>query len=225
MPINLAVSMGAEEVLAIDLDGPGIIRKEKTYGVPVRYIRSYWSLGPFLWFEPELSRRNMALGYLDAKRSYGLSEGTAYAFAPGTAAKLKKEYLAPVRRLLEKFRSWNEGIELRNQAMERTMLFRLQRALRKRRGGLRSAEELLLAGIEIAGDFPNCEYSGVDSFFTRKGTASILGILRDMDSMSASPSAFTVLRIRMSVSLGSYMKSQPFKGDCITSKINFQSGR
>lgn len=167
MPINLAVSMGAEEVLAIDLDGPGMIRKEKTYGVSVRYIRSYWSLGPFLWFEPELSRRNMALGYLDAKRSYGLSEGTAYAFAPGTAAQLKKEYLAPVRRLLEKFRSWNEGIELRNQAMERTMLFRLQRALRKRRGGLRSAEELLLAGIEIAGEQlnldPTKEYT-LDSF-------------------------------------------------------------
>ena len=47
------------------------------------------------------------------------------------------------------------------------MLFRLQRALRKRRGGLRSAEELLLAGIEIAGEQlnldPTKEYT-LDSF-------------------------------------------------------------
>ena len=51
--------------------------------------------------------------------------------------------------------------------MERAALVRLQRALRKRRGGLRSAEELLLAGIEIAGEQlnldPTAEYT-LDSF-------------------------------------------------------------
>ena len=167
MPVNLALSMGAEEVLAIDLDGVGVLRKPKDYGVPVRYIRSYLSLGPFLWFEPGLSKRDMALGYLDARRAYGLAEGTAYAFGPGTAARLKEEWLAPVRRLLNRFRLWGEDSALGSQAMERAALVRLQRALRKRRGGLRSAEELLLAGIEIAGEQlnldPTAEYT-LDSF-------------------------------------------------------------
>ena len=156
MPVNLAISMGAGEVLAVDLEGPGLVRKPKTYQVPVRYIRSYWSLGPFLWFEPALSKRNMALGYLDARRAYGLAEGTAYSFELGTSSLLKEQLLGPARRLVERVRLWSEqesaAAVVRNQAMQHTIRFRFQRILRKRRGGLRSAEEFLLAAAETAGE-------------------------------------------------------------------------
>lgn len=156
MPVNLAISMGAGEVLAVDLEGPGLIHKPKTYQVPVRYIRSYWSLGPFLWFEPALSKRNMALGYLDARRAYGLAEGTAYSFELGTSSLLKEQLLGPARRLIERVRLWSEqesaAAVVRNQAMQHAVRFRFQRILRRRRGGLRSAEEFLLAAAETAGE-------------------------------------------------------------------------
>ena len=37
-------------------------------------------MGPFLWFEPSLTARNIELGYLDAMKLYGKMEGGAYTF-------------------------------------------------------------------------------------------------------------------------------------------------
>ncbi|MBR6789589.1 MAG: patatin-like phospholipase family protein, partial [Oscillospiraceae bacterium] len=61
MPVNLAVRMGADEVIAVDLKSVGIRRKQKDTSVPVEMIRSRWDLGPFLLFEPTLSGRNISL--------------------------------------------------------------------------------------------------------------------------------------------------------------------
>lgn len=95
MPVNLALRMGAEEVIAVDLKCIGVRRrpKEKT---PLRLIRSRWDLGPFLLFEPTLSRRNIALGYLDAMKAFGRMDGDWYAFPEGEwepRLALTEEYL------------------------------------------------------------------------------------------------------------------------------------
>lgn len=83
MPVNLALRMGANEVIAVDLKSVGIHRRPKDGTIPVRLIRSRWDLGPFLLFEPTLSRRNIALGYLDAMKAFGKMDGDWYAFAEG----------------------------------------------------------------------------------------------------------------------------------------------
>lgn len=83
MPVNLAVRMGAEEVVAVDLKSFGIRRRTKKSDIPVRRICSRWDLGPFLLFEPTLSKRNIALGYLDAMKAFGKMEGDWYAFPEG----------------------------------------------------------------------------------------------------------------------------------------------
>ena len=72
MPVGLALRLGADEVIAVDLKAVGIRRKPKDSSVPVKLVRSRWNLGPFLLFEPTLSGRNMALGYLDAKKALGI---------------------------------------------------------------------------------------------------------------------------------------------------------
>ena len=77
MPIALAARMGAEELVAVDVDGVGITRKNRS-GLPTTLIRSFWELGSILQFEPETARRNIALGYLDAYRAFGRLRGVAY---------------------------------------------------------------------------------------------------------------------------------------------------
>ena len=87
MPISLAVRLGAQEIIAVDIKGVGVYRRP-VKGLKITTIRSHWDLGPFLWFEPTLSKRNMELGYLDAMRAFGALEGNWYAWTPGEAQKL-----------------------------------------------------------------------------------------------------------------------------------------
>ncbi len=161
MPVNLALSMGASEVIAVDLEGPGIVRRPKAGTVPVRYIRCYWNLGPFLWFEPSLSRKNMELGYLDTLRAYRKVEGTAYSFVSGTGEYLQKLLSTPGQRLLEIFRQWlkAEASGSIGRTLSRGTQLRCQRILRKHGGNLRSSEGFFMAVAEIAGELLKLEHT------------------------------------------------------------------
>ena len=46
-------------------------------------VSCHWDLGPFLEFDPEVSRRNIRLGYLDTLRLFGKVSGLWYSFQPG----------------------------------------------------------------------------------------------------------------------------------------------
>ena len=84
MPLDLAASMGAEELLAVDVNGVGITRPNTT-GLPTRIIHSHWNLGPTLDFAPERAARNIALGYFDTMRLFGRMGGTAYGILPDSS--------------------------------------------------------------------------------------------------------------------------------------------
>ena len=104
MPINLALSMGAEEVIAVDLECYGIVRSiPKAAKRFTKVIHPHWELGGFLAFEPESAKRNMTLGYLDAMAAFGEYEGLAYKFPVGEGAKnaiiLQEAFLEMLRRL------------------------------------------------------------------------------------------------------------------------------
>lgn len=89
MPCDLAAAMGATELVAINVDGVGIT-KPNTTGLPTTVIRSHWNLGPTLEFNAESAAHNMALGYLDALRTFGRMGGTAYGILPAEDDFLKK---------------------------------------------------------------------------------------------------------------------------------------
>ncbi len=82
LPMNLAVSMGAEEIIAVDLQSMGIIRKPKLPPEKLTIIRSQWNLGPFILFDKTYARRNIKLGYLDTMKAFGHLYGWKFAFAP-----------------------------------------------------------------------------------------------------------------------------------------------
>ena len=82
MPTGLAKTMGAEELVCVDLEGVGITRPNLT-GLPTTMIRSYWELGDILHFDPDTAKRNMELGYYDTLRAFGRIRGCAYAVDSG----------------------------------------------------------------------------------------------------------------------------------------------
>ena len=66
LPINLAIDMGAEVVIAVDLHSVGLTRRVKAGAYQITTIQPRWPLGPFILFEKGTAQRNMALGYLAA---------------------------------------------------------------------------------------------------------------------------------------------------------------
>lgn len=79
LPINFARNLGAEEVIAIDVS-LSTTHEEELSSNDVIYIKSAWSLGPFLDFDNESIMRNMDLGYNDTMKVYGKYRGFRYTF-------------------------------------------------------------------------------------------------------------------------------------------------
>ena len=80
LPIEIAIDLGADEIVAVDLECIGIIRSVHRRDRRIKYIKSHWDLGIFLDFEPQNAHRNMILGYNDTMKSFGQYEGEAYTF-------------------------------------------------------------------------------------------------------------------------------------------------
>ncbi|GKI13653.1 hypothetical protein CE91St44_01380 [Oscillospiraceae bacterium] len=145
MPLGLAARMGAEELLAVDVDGVGITRPNLT-GLPTTYVRSHWELGSILVFQPETAKRNMALGYQDCHRAFGKVLGAAYALRAGEEKALAVGFARPYARLLRDAISRNPALALAEGAAVLPM------------EGLQAAgAEKALAPLERA-----CELAGVD---------------------------------------------------------------
>ena len=79
LPINFARNLGAEEVVAIDVS-LSTTHEEELSSNDVIYIKSAWSLGPFLDFDNKSIMRNMDLGYNDTMKAYGKYRGFRYTF-------------------------------------------------------------------------------------------------------------------------------------------------
>lgn len=103
LPSCLAADMGADEIVEIDLDSFGKIRKlpEKYKDVKVTQVKSWHDLGGFLDFDPENAKRNIELGYLDTYKAFGKLEGKAYAFKTGELEKMYGKFGIQLMELCE----------------------------------------------------------------------------------------------------------------------------
>lgn len=80
LPINLAIDMGAEEIIAVDLEEIGFKKKVKDKNVKIKMISPRNDIGSFLVFDKNISRRCMKLGYNDTMKEFDLLEGNKYSF-------------------------------------------------------------------------------------------------------------------------------------------------
>lgn len=92
LPVKMALDKKAARIIAVDLQGLGIIRKPALRHAEERadefiYIRSKWDLGNILTFDTPRMERNMRLGYLDAMKAFHQLEGSRFTFKKGAFSK------------------------------------------------------------------------------------------------------------------------------------------
>ena len=90
LPIDLALKMGADEVIAVDLhtspQHPNYVNKPY-----VKYITPSRSLGTMLNFDRAILNANQALGYYDTMKAFGKMGGMDYIFRQEDLDQYKKE--------------------------------------------------------------------------------------------------------------------------------------
>lgn len=88
LPVKMAMNRGATDIIAVDLQAFGIVRKstiEKAAEAcdELHMIKSPLDLGNFLIFNKLNSKRLLELGYLDTMRHFGKYDGIRYTFEKG----------------------------------------------------------------------------------------------------------------------------------------------
>lgn len=79
LPINILIEKGFKNIIAVDLRGGlGIRRRIKDKSIKITYIRNSHMIGGLFEFDVKLARRNVRLGYLDAKKAFGYNYGVRY---------------------------------------------------------------------------------------------------------------------------------------------------
>lgn len=100
LPINLAIEMGADEIIAVDLSAPGFNKAPKKK-IPTIKIKPNNKLTNFLNFNEIGAKRNLKLGYNDTLKKFGKLEGKKYTFKKNTIEKNKQKYFKTFIYLLE----------------------------------------------------------------------------------------------------------------------------
>lgn len=81
VPIASAIRLGAEQIVAIDLNYEGV-HDGYSHHPMVKYIRPSRDLGSFMNFERNVLDSSINLGYRDVMKAYGRYFGNRYTFVP-----------------------------------------------------------------------------------------------------------------------------------------------
>ena len=102
LPINLAIDMGADEIIAVDLSAIGIKQKVKDEDIKIDYIKNNIAKDFILDFNPRNARRNIKMGYNDTMKYYKKLDGKDYTFRKGDLEKNYKNVSEYYIKLLKK---------------------------------------------------------------------------------------------------------------------------
>lgn len=91
MPINLAIDLGADSIIAVDLCAPGVKARPKKH-VDTITIKPNNKLTNFLNFYEEGSIRNIRFGYNDTMKVFGKYKGYKYTFKKKNIDEAISEY-------------------------------------------------------------------------------------------------------------------------------------
>ena len=97
LPINLALDMGATNIIAVDLKGIGIRQKVKNTTAHITYICPKNYIGYTLIFDKDINISNMKYGYNDTLKAFNVLEGNKFTFKRGTINKINQKYLANIK--------------------------------------------------------------------------------------------------------------------------------
>lgn len=129
LPIDVAEKLGAGEIIAVDVQGPGFTKRGTLKDATVLLnLKSSWGLGEFLIFEKNQARDNILLGYFETKKAFGDYFGLRYTFSSATGFKeltaeflkqqLKKNPQLTATKILESLRTFSKDtVVLENTAL------------------------------------------------------------------------------------------------------------
>lgn len=122
LPINLAIDMGADDVIAVDLDAIGIKRKLKSFhkDIPITYISPKNELGNFLVFDKNQAIRGIQFGYNDTMKMFNKLEGNQFTFKK---YHIRYSYLKNHRKIESKLRNLLDGSDVNSKWLEKNPLF------------------------------------------------------------------------------------------------------
>ena len=93
IPINLAIDLGATEIIAVDLRAIGFKKNIKDKTVDVTYITPRNKIGSFLVFDKVQARRAIKLGFNDTMKTFGKLEGDKFTFRRYNLIKNYNKYI------------------------------------------------------------------------------------------------------------------------------------
>ncbi|MEG0829593.1 MAG: patatin-like phospholipase family protein [Anaerovoracaceae bacterium] len=88
MPIEMAMNKGADNIVGVNLDAAGFVRKNtikeaQEHASKLIIIESHWNLGNFLIFDKNNTHRIIQLGYLNTMKAFHRYDGDAFTFEKG----------------------------------------------------------------------------------------------------------------------------------------------
>lgn len=110
LPINLAIDMGATEIVAIDLEAPGL-KKQPKKKIKTITIKPKNKISNFLNFSQEEAKRNIKLGYNDTMKVFNKLEGNKYTFKKKQLKKNYELYLETYLHILNKILKYKKVIK------------------------------------------------------------------------------------------------------------------
>ena len=130
LPINLAIDLGATEIIAVDLGSIGFRKRVRNKGIKITYIEPNNKLDSFLMFDSNVTKRMINLGYNDTMKVFKRLEGNLYTFKKGSINNLYYKNKSKILEICEKldyvgnfkdFYNLKEPIKKFNQIIEDTL--------------------------------------------------------------------------------------------------------
>ena len=78
LPISLLVDKAIRNIISVDVSGLGFVRKYKDENLNIIHIKNSESLGYDLFFDSELAKRNIEIGYYDTMKIFKKYKGKNY---------------------------------------------------------------------------------------------------------------------------------------------------
>lgn len=116
LPINLAISMGATQIIAVDLKAVGIKQKIKENSCDIITITPKNKINSFLVFDKDSSIMAIKCGYNDTMKKFGKLDGNYYTFKKNN---LNKNYIRHNRKFIKNLKNI---IETKNKNIASSIL-------------------------------------------------------------------------------------------------------
>lgn len=153
LPINLAISMGANQVIAVDLRAIGIKQKIKESNCDIVTITPKNKINSFLVFEKEASERAIKYGYNDTMKKFGKLDGNYYTFKKNN---LNRNYIRHNKKFMNNLKNI---IETKNKNIS-TVILKVA-AFNKLINNKEEVKKQMNETIEYLGKIFNMDYANI----------------------------------------------------------------